>query len=120
MFEILIVLGIGALLAACASIYAWFGWTMAFGLSLGLIVFGLAVGVPAGALYHLLLYRRLRARGVLPRRWWLQPLSHHDLLASGERFAVLFWCYLGGLGFVLSIAGCLLLVIGVVQDRQGY
>ena len=75
------------------------GWTLAV---------GVVVGVPAGLLYHVFLYRALRRLQQLPKGWYWRPLTLHDRLPPGrERNVVLFWCYLGGAGFFVIVAGAL-------------
>jgi hypothetical protein len=75
---------------------------------------GLLLGVPTGFWYHVRLRACLRRRGSLPRRWWLRPVGLHGRLAPEERGLVLPWFYLGGAGFVLTVAGCLGVGAGVV------
>lgn len=75
---------------------------------------GLLAGVPCGLWYHVVLYRRLRDRTRLPRRWWLDPVALHPQLAEGERRGVLTWFALGGLGFAIVVLGCALTVLGLV------
>jgi hypothetical protein len=75
---------------------------------------GLLLGLPTSLWWHLLLRARLLRGGRLPARWWLRPVSLHASLAPAERPAVLLWFYLGGIGFVLACAGCLLIGSGVV------
>ena len=77
---------------------------------------GLAVGVPTGFWYHVRLRACLRARGVLPKRWWLRPSAHHERLTDQERPGVLVWFVVGGAGFVLALAGCGAVVLGVLLE----
>ena len=71
----------------------------------------MALGLPTGLLYHVLLYRALRSRGVVPERWWLRPTSLHDDIPDEQRGRVLFWCALGAAGFLVIVLG---LVVGTV------
>jgi hypothetical protein len=80
-----------------------------------LVVAGLAFGVPTGLVYHWQLWRALRARDRLPRRWWLRPTSLHGELLPGERLRVLAWCYAGAAGFVVSALGCLAVALGAFR-----
>jgi len=66
---------------------------------------GFLVGLPAGALYHLLLYRSLGRIDALSARWWLHPTSLHDRIPESDRLRVLAWCYLGAGGFLVIVVG---------------
>jgi hypothetical protein len=72
--------------------------------------------LPTSLVWHVVLRARLLLSGRLPARWWLRPVSLHRHLAAHERPAVLVWFYLGGAGFVLACAGCLLIASGVVAS----
>ena len=69
------------------------------------ITLGLAVGLTTGFWYHVMLYRILSARMRLPSRWWLSPSRLHQHLTSGEWHRITPWYRLGGIGFVLCVAG---------------
>jgi hypothetical protein len=77
---------------------------------------GLLLGVPAGFWYHVRLYACLRARGPVPEGWWLRPVALHARLAPEERAGVLLWFYAGGLGFLVTVLGCALVVGGVILE----
>lgn len=79
--------------------------------SAGLLAAGFALGLPAGAGYHLLLARALGAAGRLERRWWLRPTSFHAALAAADRRRILRWFRAGAAGFLLVAAGCALLFV---------
>jgi len=70
--------------------------------------------VPTGFWYHVRLHACLRARGPLPGRWWLRPTALHSRLVGDERPWVLVWFYAGGVGFLVTVAGCALVVAGVL------
>lgn len=70
-----------------------------------LVAAGLALGVPTGLVYHLMLYRSLRRVDALPARWWLHPTSLHHAIPREDRGVVLGWCYVGALGFVVIMVG---------------
>ena len=70
---------------------------------------GFALGVPTGFWYHVALGRALRPRDQLPARWWLRPTALHGYLLPAERVGVLRWFYAGGIGFVLTAIGCIVL-----------
>jgi hypothetical protein len=75
---------------------------------------GLGAGLPTGLWYHVALYRCLRPRMALPRRWWLDPVALHPLLLESERPRVRAWFVAGGIGFVVVVLGCVLTVFGLV------
>jgi hypothetical protein len=75
---------------------------------------GMAFGVPTGLWYHVRLRACLAVRGELPERWWLRPVALHGRLRPAERPAVMRWFYAGGLGFLLTVLGCAVVVLGVV------
>jgi len=113
--ELGLVLGVLALLVGGGAFLALTPWWWVFGGGLLLIALGLAVSVPAGAYYHLLLYRAVdRAR--LPRSWWLFPTRSHDLIPDDARPRVLFWFKLGAAGFGAALVGCVLFAIGALRS----
>lgn len=75
---------------------------------------GLMVGVPTGFWYHVKLRACLKRGDRLEERWWLRPSSLHCRLEPEERPSVLVWFALGGAGFVVTVAGCILIGAGVV------
>ena len=84
--------------------------------SVGLIAGGLAVGLPAGLGYHLLLARALKAANLDVKRWWLRPTSFHDDLPPTALTRIRPWFRVGAAGFLLAMVGCgflFLLVIAV-------
>jgi len=110
MSEALIVLAIVVALAG-GGLLAQVGALTLVWTGLSLVGAGMALGLPTGLLYHVLLYRALRSRGVVPERWWLRPTSLHDDIPDEQRGRVLFWCALGAAGFLVIVLG---LVIGTV------
>ena len=85
---------------------------------IGLMWAGMVFGVPAGLWYHVLLARALRPIGALPERWWLRPTALHGALPVAARRPVLFWCGFGALGFVVAVAGCLAVAVGVLLEAR--
>jgi hypothetical protein len=118
MIEVMLAGGFLLLLCAISAVLALVAWdSLLIGGSL-LIVLGMAVGVPAGLVYHVKLYQCLGPDGGLPQGWWLGPTSLHHLLDDGPRGRqVMRWCYLGAAGFFVVIAGCVLLFAGAVRGR---
>jgi hypothetical protein len=86
-------------------------------LALGALVLGLVVGVPTGFWYHVLLYRIVSAKIAVPRRWWLSPSALHVHLTDAEQRRIRLWYRLGGIGFVLSVAGGLAAIGGLLMAR---
>src|SRR5438128_9350156 len=111
MFELLLVGALVALLGA-AGLLAMLPWDQLVGAGMWIATAGLVVGVPAGALYHLQLYRRLGPRGALAPRWWLRPHAFHGALAGEERPGVMGWFWIGAVGFMVTIGGIALTVAG--------
>lgn len=79
------------------------------------IAIGLAVGMPAGFYYHLLLRRLLLKYPPLPERWWLHPTRFHHRLKRTEARAIFIFFYLGATGFLLIVAGAFIAMLGVVE-----
>lgn len=113
MIEALLVFGLVGLLAALGLLAPLVPaeW-LVFG-GAGVAALGLALGVPTGFWYHVKLARFLRARGPLPARWWIRPVSLHGDLLDHERPVVMRWFVIGGAGFGLTMLGCVLSVLGV-------
>ena len=83
-------------------------------LGLVFLVAGFLEGLPTGFYYHVILYRSLRPRAALPPRWWLFPTRCHSLLTPEEGRRARRWFVLGGIGFLVSVAGLLLLGAAVL------
>jgi hypothetical protein len=113
-FELLLILGLIGLLAAAAAL-SGLAWITLLTIGAWLMLVGMVAGVPAGAVYHALLYRALRVSGPLPRRWWLRPHALHDRLVAPARRAVLGWFNVGALGFLATVIGCLLAGLGAAH-----
>jgi hypothetical protein len=101
-----------AALVALPALVTWLPWEMTFGIGIALVAAGMAIGVPAGALYHVRLYRLVKPRGA----WWLRPTALHPQLPDGARPRVMSAFKLGAFGFVLAIAGCALVALGAVRS----
>ena len=105
-------------LAICAALGALAGLWMLAPTTLLLAGFwttvaGLALGVPAGALYHYELHRALTSCSRLPARWWIAPTSLHGLVPLERRTRVLGWCYAGAAGFLVTMLGCVGVALAV-------
>jgi hypothetical protein len=103
---ILVGLALSALTFAAA-------WETLFGVGLLILAAGLALGVPAGLAYHVVLFRAVRPTG----RWWLRPVALHGRVPAAARPRVLLWFYLGAAGFVMAVLGCVLVAIGTIRSR---
>jgi hypothetical protein len=112
--ETLLVLGAVAALAGMALLAAVVDPDALLRAGAWITLAGLVTGVPAGFWYQVALYRALRALGPLPARWWLRPVDLHVLLGDAQRGPVLRWFALGGAGFVVVVAGCATLVLGLL------
>jgi hypothetical protein len=86
-------------------------------LALGALLLGLVVGVPTGFWYHVLLYRIVSAKIAVPRKSWLSPSALHVHLTGAEQRRIWLWYRLGGIGFVLSVAGGLAAITGLLMAR---
>jgi hypothetical protein len=97
---------------ALPALVTWLPWEATFGLGLALVLLGMAIGVPAGALYHVRLYRLTRPTGT----WWLRPTTLHPQLGEAERPRVMGVFKLGATGFIIAIAGCALVAVGALRS----
>jgi hypothetical protein len=71
------------------------------------------IGVPAGAMYHLWLWRAVRPSG---HRWWLHPTGLHGQLSDSDRPAVMRWFKVGAAGFLLALVGCAMVAVGALRS----
>jgi hypothetical protein len=117
MLELGLVLGLLALLGVAGFLLPLIPWLALIQLGVAGIAIGLALGVPTGLVYHVKLARLLASRRELPPRWWVAPTRLHSRLREGERRAVLGWFFLGGAGFVITLAGCALVIAGALLWR---
>lgn len=76
---------------------------------------GLAFGVPTGLVYHVALHRSLRRAHALPPGWWWRPTALHDRLPEEDRTAVLLWCGAGATGFLVTVAGMVVMAAGAIR-----
>jgi hypothetical protein len=83
-------------------------------LGLWALALGLLTGVPTGLWYHVVLYRSLARKMPLPARWWMAPVDLHPRLTSEEIARIKPWFAAGGLGFILSLAGGLAAMAGLL------
>ncbi len=112
--ELLIVVGVVAVLALGGLAVSLLSGQVLLLAGAGCIAFGIVLGVPTGAWYHVVLHRTLRRRGPLPPRWWVHPSGLHERLEPAERAVVLAWFKVGGAGFGLVMLGCAAVVGGLL------
>ena len=114
MRELGIVAAVSALMCLLSGV--WFTpWETLYYGGVWVIAAGFVLGVPAGFVYHVRLFRVLNPRGELPRGWFWRPLRFNELLGREERAGVMAWCYVGGLGFVIICFGLLMMGAGVAM-----
>ena len=86
-------------------------------IGVGALLLGLAVGVPTGLWYHVILYRCVSAKIALSRTWWLSPSALHRHLTAAEARRINPWNRIGGAGFVLCLVGGLAAIGGLLLGR---
>ncbi|HWR97917.1 MAG TPA: hypothetical protein VN317_05785 [Candidatus Methanoperedens sp.] len=80
------------------------------------ILLGLVAGIPAGIVYHALLFRALAAHGSVTPRWWWHPTRLHASLPAAARRPFLPWFRAGAAGFLLAIVGCILVLAALLAQ----
>lgn len=113
MREVGVVLGI-ILIIASVSVLTLFPWRGVLYLGGLLVIGGFVVGVPAGFLYHVQLYRALKPFQALPKGWVWRPIPLNKQLRPYDRIRVLPWCYVGGLGFFAIVIGIVVFAVGMI------
>jgi hypothetical protein len=101
MFEAIVAASILAALVLAAVIPA-----MAL-LWLGAVIgaLGALIGVPAGVVYHLRLWRALEAEQLGTEGFWLRPHHLHDRLSDERLRPIERWFAVGVVGFVATLVG---------------
>jgi hypothetical protein len=117
MIELVLVLVAVAAVTVVGSLDASITPTVVAALGVGVLLLGLAVGVPTGLWYHVVLYRIVAPKISLPRRWWLSPATLHRHLTAEEARRVNPWNRVGAAGFVLCLAGGLAAIGGLLLAR---
>ena len=87
-------------------------------MGLVMLAAGLAEGIPTGLWYHVVLYRTIADRRPLPSRWWIHPSRFHTQLTPEQHRSVRRWYVLGGLGYVVAVAGGLAAIVGLLLERS--
>ena len=114
MVETLVVFGIVGFLAVAGLILPLVPPDLVLDAGFVLIAIGMGFGVPTGFWYHVKLRAALVRVDALVERWWLKPLDHHGLVDPFDRPGMMRWCIAGGIGFGITILGCLGVALGVV------
>ncbi len=109
MLELLIVVALVAGVVVAAVI----PWSSLLVLGAVTTAAGLAFGVTTGLWYHIALARALSAASALTPRWWLRPVPLHERLDAAGRRVVMPWFYAGAVGFVVTVVGIALILIGM-------
>lgn len=112
MAELLIVLVlVMAVIVVTTVPWSWFLVAGALTTTLGLVF-----GVATGLWYHIALARALAPVNALTPRWWLRPVPLHERLDDTGRQRVLPWFYAGAVGFVVTVAGLVLIALSLVTS----
>ena len=90
-------------------------WQQSIRLGFWVTAGGCVVGIPAGLLYHALLYRALRPFGPLPKGWYWNAIKLNDTAPRVLRRAIWFWCGLGALGFFTIMLGLVMVVLAMLS-----
>lgn len=78
------------------------------------LIVGLVARIPTGFWYHVMLYRLLAKKTAVPVGWWWSPADFHQQLARDEVALIKPWFMLGGVGFMLCLAGGLAAMAGLL------
>ncbi len=116
--EALFVFALVGVLAAAGFLLPLVSVELVITLGFGCIAAGLLLGVPTGLWYHVKLRAALLRCDALPARWWLRPVALHGNMAPQDRAGVLPWFYAGGLGFVGTVLGCVIVFMGVLLEAH--
>lgn len=115
MIEALIVFGVVAglvLLGVAGFVLSIEGLLITSAICIGA---GFVIGLPAGTLYHVRLYRALARHGPVPRSFWLRPTALHAQLGHEEWRGIAPYFIAGGIGFALIVVGCAIMLLGVLR-----
>lgn len=115
MLETALVLGVVGILVVLGTLAVSLSLEALVVTGLSCVAAGLVLGLPAGVLYHVLLYRCLQAHGPVPDGFIWHPTRHHHALSAEERRRVLPWFSAGALGFGLIVLGCAIFALGFLR-----
>ena len=114
MVEIAAVFGVALVLLVVAAGGDFAYADLLLGAGAGIVALGLIVGVIAGVVYHVKLFRALAPLGILRPGWWWRPTDLHVRLSPEARRRVLPWFYAGAAGFAVALAGCAVVLAAIV------
>lgn len=101
MFEAIV----AALILACLILAALIPAMTLLWLGAVIGAIGAVVGVPAGVVYHLRLWRALEAEQLGTDGFWLRPHHLHDKLSDERLRPIEAWFTVGVVGFVATLIG---------------
>ena len=117
MLEITLLLGVLAIITLLGFLATIVTPDVLYTVGVLLLVVGLTEGLPTGLWYHVVLHRSMANKGALPSRWWIHPSRFHASLTPDQHRRVKFWFMLGGLGYILAVAGGLAAIVGILIER---
>jgi hypothetical protein len=112
--ETLVVVGSVSLLGGLAWMVAALAPLTLLWCSGIVISLGVALGVPGGVVYHVLLRRELLRLAALAPGWIWRPTAFHGVLDERGIACIRPWFLMGGSGFGLIVLGTALLVVTLV------
>jgi hypothetical protein len=118
MREFLIAAAILCVLVVAALLFL-VQWESLFIVGIVMTAAGMVVGVPTGLVYHVQLYRVLRARNKLAKGWVWRPFEYHRHLDRRDRRRVMPWALVGGLGFLVVVVGQALFAAALINMYVG-
>jgi hypothetical protein len=117
MLELALALVAVSVVGLVALLSTIFSYSLVTVVGLTTLVVGLALAVPTGFWYHVVLYRFVSSRVPVPPTWWLSPSNLHRHLTDAEHRRIRPWYRIGGFGFVLCVAGGLAAIAGLLLGK---
>jgi hypothetical protein len=114
MREFLIAAAILCVLVVAALLFL-VKWESLFIVGIVMIAAGIVVGVPAGLVYHVQLYRTMRDKNKIAKGWVWRPFDYHKHLDRRDRRRVMPWAIVGGAGFFIIVIGQALLSAALIN-----
>jgi hypothetical protein len=108
MLESILAFGLLAVLVVLGSL-SFVPWESLLEYGQLTIAAGMLFGVPPAIVYHLILFRQLRAHRIDTRGFIWNPIRFHHLLVPAARRGFMPFFYAGGLGFVVVVLGLVLM-----------
>ncbi|MEL6195602.1 MAG: hypothetical protein AAFZ38_04595 [Myxococcota bacterium] len=119
MREALIAIAIVASLLAISLANVWLSIADVLRISWWFIGLGMLVGTPSGVVYHIALYRALKAHRIHAPDWWWNPTRHHRSFPHRLSLGVRIPFYAGAFGAGLSFLGCAGLLLALMRMVRG-